>query len=74
MPSQPLSADRVRGALVGAVIGDAFGSPLEGAPASTVAALVDRRAQGTGPWGYTDDATMFLALAESIRDCPQFHP
>lgn len=74
MPSQPLSADRVRGALVGAVIGDAFGSPLEGAPASTVAALVDRRAQGTGPWGYTDDATMFLALAESIRDCSTVSP
>jgi poly(ADP-ribose) glycohydrolase ARH3 len=74
MPFQPLSADRVRGALVGAVIGDAFGSPLEGAPASTVAALVNRRAQGSGPWGYTDDATMFIALAESIRDCATVSP
>jgi poly(ADP-ribose) glycohydrolase ARH3 len=49
------------------VVGDAFGSALEGAPATTAAALADRRAASTGPWGYTDDGSMFIAVAESIR-------
>jgi poly(ADP-ribose) glycohydrolase ARH3 len=60
--------DRVRGALLGAVIGDAFGSALEGAAASVVGELVNRRASARGPWGYTDDASMFISVAESIRD------
>jgi poly(ADP-ribose) glycohydrolase ARH3 len=68
MRLRPELRDRVRGALIGAVIGDAFGSPLEGAPASSARQLAQRRAVSAGPWGYTDDASMFIALAESIRD------
>jgi poly(ADP-ribose) glycohydrolase ARH3 len=60
--------DRARGALLGVVIGDAFGNPLEGAPARGLRSRVQRRASAAGPWRYTDDAAMFVALAESLRD------
>ncbi len=73
MPVPPLQ-DRVRGALVGAVVGDAFGSALEGAPATTAVLLAQRRASSSGPWGYTDDGAMFIAVAESIRDCGTVSP
>jgi poly(ADP-ribose) glycohydrolase ARH3 len=58
--------DRTRGALLGAVVGDAFGNPLEGASASDLQSQLQRRAQSSGPWRYTDDGAMFIALAESI--------
>src|SRR4051812_7320872 len=74
MAHRPDLRDRIRGALIGAVIGDAFGSALEGASAGTSAHLVERRAAGSGPWGYTDDAAMFIALAESIRDTGTVSP
>ncbi len=60
--------ERIHGALLGAVVGDAFGSPFEGVGASAAPALVERRLQTPGPWGYSDDALMFIAVAESIRD------
>jgi len=68
MSSEVDLKNRVRGALVGAVVGDAFGAPLEGASAREIRQHVIHRARGSGPWGYTDDAAMFIALAESIRD------
>lgn len=70
----PELSDRIRGAMVGAVVGDAFGSALEGAPATAATALAEHRAASTGPWGYTDDASMFIAVAESIRDCGTVSP
>jgi poly(ADP-ribose) glycohydrolase ARH3 len=66
--------DRVRGALMGAVIGDAFGSALEGATAGSASALAERRARSSGPWGYTDDAAMLIALAESILESGTVSP
>jgi poly(ADP-ribose) glycohydrolase ARH3 len=74
MPTRPDLRDRIRGALVGAVIGDAFGSPLEGAGKNEAARLAASRAVNRGPWGFTDDAMMFVALAESIRDTGTVSP
>src|SRR4051812_48582495 len=58
--------DRMRGVLVGSVVGDAFGNPLEGAPASTLKGLLRQRAKHPGPWRYTDDGAMAIAVAESL--------
>lgn len=66
--------DRARGALLGAVIGDAFGAPLEGASASSAIALAEKRAQNPRKWGYTDDGSMFIATAESIRETGSVSP
>ncbi len=66
--------DRLRGVLVGTVVGDAFGNPLEGAPASTLENQLRRRAQQPAPWRYTDDGAMTIALAESLRDARTIDP
>lgn len=66
--------DRRRGVLVGTVIGDAFGNPLEGAPASTLETQLRHRAQQPAPWRYTDDSAMTIALAESLRDTRTIDP
>jgi hypothetical protein len=58
---------------VGAVVGDAFGGPLEGSVARDIEGLVQRRATNLGPWRYTDGA-MFIALAESLRDAGTVSP
>lgn len=65
---------RIRGALIGAVVGDAFGSPFEGAGRTSLASQLTRRAKSLGPWGYTDDAMMIIAVAESIRDAGTIVP
>jgi len=59
-------ADRIRGAIIGAVVGDAFGSPLEGASPNAIDHLVVARAATSSPWSYTDDGVMNIAVAESI--------
>jgi poly(ADP-ribose) glycohydrolase ARH3 len=59
---------RIHGAIVGTVVGDAFGASFEGVSPNAATILVERRLQTPGPWGYTDDALMFIAVAESIRD------
>jgi poly(ADP-ribose) glycohydrolase ARH3 len=58
--------DRIRGCIVGGVIGDAFGAPLEGASQIGLSKLVARRAVTPEPWGYTDDGAMLLACAEAL--------
>ncbi|MEP7123736.1 MAG: ADP-ribosylglycohydrolase family protein [Byssovorax sp.] len=54
------------GALLGAVVGDAFGGPLEGASASEMPRLVAARIARPSPWSYTDDGAMNIAVAESL--------
>jgi poly(ADP-ribose) glycohydrolase ARH3 len=66
--------DRIRGVLLGTVVGDAFGNPLEGAPASSLETLLRRRAQQPAPWRYTDDGAMTIALAESLREVGTVDP
>lgn len=66
--------DRARGALLGAVLGDALGAPLEGASPAAAARMARRRAERPRHWGYTDDASTFIAVAESIRDAGTIAP
>lgn len=66
--------DRTRGVLVGTIVGDAFGNPLEGAPASTLQALLTQRARQPAPWRYTDDGAMTIALAESLCEAGTLTP
>jgi len=58
--------DRVRGCIVGAIVGDAFGAPLEGALQTAIALLVARRVTTQAPWRYTDDGATVLATAEAL--------
>lgn len=62
----PPRKSRIRGALLGAALGDAFGSPLEGAGREHLLSQLAHRARSSGPWGFTDDTMMFVAVAESI--------
>ena len=50
--------DRVRGCILGGVIGDAFGTP------SGIAPIIERRSTTQSHWGYTDDSAMLLAVAK----------
>jgi poly(ADP-ribose) glycohydrolase ARH3 len=68
------AGDRMRGVLVGTVIGDAFGNPLEGAPASTLYDQLRRRARQPAAWRYTDDGAMTIALAESLAETGTITP
>ncbi|MFW6060430.1 MAG: ADP-ribosylglycohydrolase family protein [Phycisphaeraceae bacterium] len=73
MPIAPVGStlqDRFRGALVGTMVGDALGMPVEGRPASMIRAggaplreMLDAR---LGRGTYTDDTQMTLALAEAL--------
>jgi poly(ADP-ribose) glycohydrolase ARH3 len=58
----------VRGALLGCLLGDAFGRPLEGVSAddSRLPGWVARRRSGHEPLSYSDDAEMMMLLAESL--------
>jgi poly(ADP-ribose) glycohydrolase ARH3 len=61
--------DRIRGALLGTMIGDALGRPFEGAPAGDVARLraaIEHRVNRPRAWGHTDDTEMTLSVAESL--------
>lgn len=62
--------ERARGALIGALVGDAWGRPHEGAAASEGARIVAdllRRRHEPGVLGHSDDGEMTLALLESLR-------
>jgi poly(ADP-ribose) glycohydrolase ARH3 len=61
--------DRFRGALLGAVVGDALGAPLEGhrGPVPTTRLAYLDEAGGALP--HTDDTAMTFALAESLLRC-----
>ncbi len=63
------TVDRVRGALLGTLIGDALGRPFEGTPTSDIARLEERlrrRAAAPRAWGHSDDGEMMLNLAASL--------
>jgi poly(ADP-ribose) glycohydrolase ARH3 len=67
---------RARGAMLGALLGDAFGRPLEGT-ALTDSGLpdrVERRRRGSDPLGYSDDAEMMIFVAESLVRCGRLNP
>ena len=66
--------DRVRGALIGTVLGDALGAPIEGASPSAAKRVARRRGERPRHWGYTDDASTFIAVAESIRGVESVAP
>jgi poly(ADP-ribose) glycohydrolase ARH3 len=66
--------ERFRGALLGTMVGDALGMPVEGMSASVIRARYDlvtemlpaRLGKGT----YTDDTEMMIGLAEALLDTP----
>lgn len=63
----PQIQDRLRGAAVGAALGDAFGMPLEFLPPRSTSEMVVEMQHGRLPAGhFTDDTEMALALAESL--------
>ncbi|MEX0791209.1 MAG: ADP-ribosylglycohydrolase family protein, partial [Actinomycetota bacterium] len=62
---------RVRGALLGAAVGDALGAPFEGAHTVSPAGLA-RLKQDPGPLRYTDDTATTIAVAESLIQCNGF--
>ena len=71
MPISP-KIDRCRGALIGLAIGDALGAAVEFRPPGSFEPVTGYRSGGphgldAGEW--TDDTSMALALADSIRDC-----
>jgi poly(ADP-ribose) glycohydrolase ARH3 len=61
-----MNLDAIRGAVVGTVVGDAYGSVLEGVVPDQAARLARTRADSRQPWRYTDDGAMTLAVAESL--------
>jgi poly(ADP-ribose) glycohydrolase ARH3 len=58
--------DKVRGAFLGTIVGDAFGSLLEGIVPDEAPRLARLRADSRQQWSYTDDGAMTLAVAESL--------
>jgi poly(ADP-ribose) glycohydrolase ARH3 len=56
--------DAIRGALLGAVVADAYGSVLEGVVPDEAVRLARVRADSRQPWRYTDDGAMTIAVAE----------
>lgn len=59
--------EKIRGMVVGAVIGDALGMPLEFHPPRPLNAFVTEMEEGPLPAGcFTDDTEMSLAVAESL--------
>ena len=63
--------DQFRGALLGCLLGDAFGSVLEGISPndSRLEKLLTHRRAARQPWRYTDDSEMALGLARSLVAC-----
>ncbi|MGE5635610.1 MAG: ADP-ribosylglycohydrolase family protein, partial [Nocardioidaceae bacterium] len=59
-------ADRARGALLGAFVGDALGMPFEGMPPASIPERVEMENARRGRGTYTDDTQMTIALAESL--------
>ncbi|MCS6986297.1 MAG: ADP-ribosylglycohydrolase family protein [Sphingomonadaceae bacterium] len=69
--------DRAVGALLGLAVGDALGTTLEFAPRDVHPPLTDMVGGGPfrlAPGEWTDDTSMALALAESLRACGRLDP
>lgn len=61
--------DKIRGMVVGAVVGDALGMPLEFHPPRSLYDLATEMEDGPLPAGtFTDDTEMALAVAESLLE------
>jgi poly(ADP-ribose) glycohydrolase ARH3 len=65
-----VTRDRIRGAMLGCLLGDSFGSLLEGMSRtdSRLAAQIEHRRRTAQPWRYTDDTELMLGLAQSLVD------
>lgn len=61
-----LDRARVRGSLLGAVVGDCLGAPFEGIPGPMPVDVWARFEQDDSPLGSTDDSAMTIAFAESL--------
>lgn len=63
-----------RGALLGTMVGDALGMPVEGAANTVIRARYDLVTEmlpaRRGPGTYTDDTEMMIGLAEGLLDTP----
>lgn len=77
---QPLSRDKVKGMLLGVVIGDALGMPVETLSKNEIAAkfgrITEYRANSGHKWfsdspagQWTDDTQLTLAVMQSLVDC-----
>lgn len=72
----------MRGAVLGALIGDALGVPYEFHDAADLPVhirmeppeLFDRAHRGVPPGTYSDDGAQLLCLLESLLEHPTFHP
>lgn len=61
--------ERIEGALLGTIVGDALGLPFEGTPIGDLPRLhraLARRIEAPRCWDYSDDSEMMLALADSV--------
>lgn len=65
------SLETLQGAILGAVVGDAFGSVLEGMVPERARDAVASRATKKTPWGYTDDGAMTLAVLDCLLEFGQ---
>ncbi|MCB9659425.1 MAG: ADP-ribosylglycohydrolase family protein [Polyangiales bacterium] len=69
-PTPAAAPERARGALIGALVGDAWGRPYEGTAVSDAARILAefaRRRDAPGTLGHSDDGEMTLALLESLQ-------
>lgn len=62
--------ERYRGALLGCLLGDAFGSVFEGVSPNDprLEARIELRRLRMQPWRYTDDSAMALGVARSLLE------
>jgi poly(ADP-ribose) glycohydrolase ARH3 len=62
--------------MLGAMLGDAFGRPLEGTALgdSRLPRWVERRRESADPLGYSDDTEMMIFVAESLIECGRVDP
>lgn len=77
MSDTPTFRERVRGGILGAVVGDALGLPFEGMPQSYLADNPVEGMTGRGPHGlpagtWSDDSSLLLSLADSL--CSGYSP
>lgn len=59
--------------LQGLSCGDAFGERFFVHP-DVAHSLITQRAVPSGPWRYTDDTAMAIAITETLEECGEIHP